>query len=354
MKDTNLIIGKKNTGKTRNILFKEINQLIRENDNLLIYDNRDEYYLTFSEKLKENNYNIITLNLLDTTKTNGYNPLLLPYLLYKENTIDKAISMINDLALEIFKSDNSNIDPFWENMSANYFTGLVLILFNEANKEEINIGSIQVLMNQGELKLDNRTYLQKYLEDIDVTNTIYSLLSPIVFAPFDTKGSIISFTKQKLNNYLIREQLLNLLNTNEINLQEIKEKTAIYILGNESINPIANIFINQIIQNVNIPFTFVLDNFDSLKRLSNFDYLIKNASYLHHKVYVAIHNEIEFKEKYGKYVIDNFENIINLNENLNLSKESIDLEIIGNGDIYPKLKLQKHKYFNFKLFIDSN
>lgn len=354
MKDTNLIIGKKNTGKTRNILFKEINQLIRQNDNLLIYDNRDEYYLMFSEKLKENNYNIITLNLLDTTKTNDYNPLLLPYSLYKENTIDKAMGMINDLALEIFKSDNSNIDPFWENMSANYFTGLVLILFNEANKEEINIGSIQVLMNQGELKLDNRTYLQKYLEDIDVTNTIYSLLSPIVFAPFDTKGSIISFAKQKLNNYLIREQLLNLLNTNEINLQEIKEKTAIYILGNESINPIANIFINQIIQNVNIPFTFVLDNFDSLKRLSNFDYLIKNASYLHHKVYVAIHNESEFKEKYGKYVIDNFENIINLNEDLNLSQESIDLEIIGNGYIYPKLKLQKHKYFNFKLFIDSN
>lgn len=353
MKDTNLIIGKKNTGKTRNILFKEMNNLIENNENLLIYNNRDEYYRTFSKKLKENNYNIITLNLIDSTKSNGYNPLFLPYLLYKENYIDKSISMLNDLALEIFKSDNQNIDPFWENMSANYFTGLVLILFNEANKEEINIGSIQVMMNQGELKLDNKTYLQKYLDGIDVTNTIYSLLSPIVFAPFDTKGSIISVTKQKLNNYLIREQLLNLLNTNEINLKEINSKTAIFILGNEQVNTISNIFINQIIQTINIPFTFVLDNFDSLKELSNFDYLIKNASYLHHRVYIAIHNEIEFKEKYGKYIIDNFENIINLNEDSNLLKDSTNLEIIGSDNIYPELKMQGHKYFNFKLFIDN-
>lgn len=353
MKDTNLIIGKKNTGKTRNILFKEINNLIENNENLLIYNNRDEYYRTFSKKLKENNYNVITLNLVDATKSNGYNPLLLPYLLYKENQIDKSISMISDLALEIFKSDNQNIDPFWENMATNYFTGLVLILFNEANKEEINIGSIQVLMNQGELKLDNTTYLKKYLEDIDVTSTIYSLLSPIVFAPFDTKGSIISVAKQKLNTYLIRGQLLNLLNMNEIDLAKITEKTAIFIIGQDSINAIANIFINQMIQTVNIPFTFILDNFDSLKKLLNFEYLIKNASYLNQKVYVAIHNEIGFKEKYGKYIIDDFENIINLNGDIGSSKLPVDLDDIGNDNIYPELRFKKSNYFNFKTFIDN-
>ena len=60
MKDTNLIIGKKNTGKTT-LLFQEVEYAIENNDNLLIYDDRDEYYKTFSKKLKENNYNVLTL-----------------------------------------------------------------------------------------------------------------------------------------------------------------------------------------------------------------------------------------------------------------------------------------------------
>lgn len=140
---------------------------------------------------------------------------------------------------------------------------------------------------------------------------------------------------------------------NEIDLAKITEKTAIFIIGQDSINAIANIFINQMIQTVNIPFTFILDNFDSLKKLLNFEYLIKNASYLNQKVYVAIHNEIGFKEKYGKYIIDDFENIINLNGDIGSSKLPVDLDDIGNDNIYPELKFKKSNYFNFKTFIDN-
>lgn len=351
MKDTNLIIGKRNTGKTRNILFKQTNYSINNNENILFYDDRDEYYKTFKKKLEEKNYNIITLNLEDTTKSHGYNPLLLPYLLYKENNLDKAIGMVNDLALEIFKTDNLNSDPFWENMASNYFTGLVLILFNEANESEINIGSIQVLMNQGELEIDDTTYLKKYLENIDITNTIYSLLSPTVYAPLDTRGSIISVAKQKLNTYLLREQLLNLLNTSYINLKNITNKTAIFIIGSESIKDIANIFINQLVQTINIPFTFILDNFDSLRRVITFKSFINNASYFNHKVYVSIHNEDEFKEKYGNYITDNFDDIIYLNKDDKMPKEN--LEDIGTYSDYPILKMNKHDYFNFKDFMEN-
>ena len=181
MKDTNLIIGKKNTGKTQNILFNELLKSIDNNENLCIFNTRDEYFRTFSKKLKENNYNVLTLNLSDTTKSNGYNPLQLPYLLYKEGKLDLAVSMINTLALEIFKDERNNADPFWENMASNYFTGLVLILFNEGSESEINLGSIQVMMSQGEEQFDKITYLKKYLDNIEVTSVIYSLLSPVAF-----------------------------------------------------------------------------------------------------------------------------------------------------------------------------
>ena len=347
MKDTNLIMGKKNTGKTKGILFKEVKDSIEKNENLFIYNDRDEYYRTFSKILKENNYNILTLNLKDASKSNGYNPLLLPYQLYKENKLDEAISMVNNLALEIFKEDG-NHDPFWENMASNYFTGLTLILFNEANINEINLGSVQVMISQGELKYNETTYLKSYLENIDVTNTIYTLLSPIVFAPNDTKGSILSVTKQKLNNYLIREQLLNLLNTNDINLKELNNKTAMFVIGKEEINDLANIFINQLVNITNIPFTFIFDNFDSLRKVSSFNELVKDASYNGNKVYVAIHNEEEFKEIYKKSIMDQFENVMYM-ENNNIN----EFEKLGNDFEYPLLEITKHNYFNFKNFIEN-
>jgi len=352
MKDANLIIGKKNTGKTRNILFNEVKNAINNNENLCIFNTRDEYYRTFSKNLKESGYNVLTLNLSDATKSNGYNPLLVPYLLCKEGNLDLSVTIVNNLALEIFKEDNLNIDPFWANMASNYFTGLVSILFKEAKLEEINLGSIQVMMGQGEEKIGETTYLKKYLENVDVTDTIYTLLSPIVFAPPETKGSIISVAKQKLNLYMLREQLLNLLCTNEINLKDLNNKTAIFIIGKNGINDIANIFINQLVETSNT-FTYIFDNFDELRKLMCFEDLIKNASYTGDRVYVAVHNEEQLKEKYGKYIIDNFEVIIDMSTEQKNVTTPYAIEELGNDFEYPMLTMNKHSYMNFKSIIDA-
>ena len=347
MKDTNLIIGKKNTGKTRNVLFDEVEKAIDNEENLCIFNTRDEYYRTFSKQLKENGYHVVVLNLSDATKSNGYNPLLVPYVLYQEGKIDLSVSMVNNLALEIFKEDSMNSDPFWENMAANYFTGLVSILFQEAKLEEINLGSIQVMMNQGEEKVEDTTYLKKYMEKLDVTSTVYSLLSPIVYAPADTKGSIIAVVKQKLNAYMLREQLLNLLNTNDVNVKELLNKTAIFVIGKHGINDIANIFIDQIVEVSDMAFTYIFDNFDELRKLISFDQLVKNASYDGKCVYVAVHNEDQLKEKYGKYVLDQFETVINMND-VNDFNDVLEME---NDCEYPSLSMKQHSYMNFKKLV---
>lgn len=345
MKDTNLIIGKINTGKTRNILFNEVNKAISNNENLFIFDDRDEYYITYSKKLKESGYNVLTLNLKNPLKSNGYNPLLVPYKLYKENRKDEAISMITNMALEIFKSNNINADPFWQNMAANYFSGLALILFNEADEEEINIGSIQTIMMQSENKYNDSTYMKTYLETLDINNPIYILLSSVVFAPNDTRGSILSVVKQKLNLYVVREQLLNLLNTNEIDLAKIHEKTAIFIIGKEDISDIANIFINQLISNAAVPFIYIFDNFDSLKTVLSIKELLSDASYNKNKVFVSVHSADAIKEKYGNLIIDKFQNVLLLNDDEKYLYE------LGNDDEYPTLNKKQHNYFNFEKFM---
>lgn len=347
MKDTNLIIGKINTGKTRGILFNEVNKAINNNENLLIFNDRDEYYITYSKELKDAGYNVLTLNLKNPSKSNGYNPLLVPYLLYKDNKKDEAMSMINNIALEIFKTDNRNADPFWQTMASNYFSGLALILFNEANEKEINIGSIQTMMMQSENKFNDSTYMKTYLETLDITNPIYILLSSVVFAPNDTRGSILAVVKQKLNLYVAREQLLNLLNTNEINLTKINEKTAIFIIGKEDTNDIANIFIDQTVNSVNTSFTYILDNLNSLKAVLSLKELLKDASYNKNKVFVSVHSEEAIKEKYGNLITDNFQNV------LILSHDEKNLYELGSDDEYPILDVKKHEYFNFKNFMEN-
>lgn len=349
MKDTNLIIGKKNSGKTKYHLFGEVKSSIKNNENLCIFDTRDEYFRTFSKELKNNEYNVLVLNINDATKSNGYNPLQVPYELYKEGKKDQAISLVNNLAQEIFKEDGASIDPFWQNMASNYFVGLVLILFNESELEKINLGSIQVMMNQGEEKYEDITYLKKYLNNIDSINTIYTMLSPIVYAPVDTKGSIISVCKQKLNLYMYREELLNMLNTNDINIRKLKEKTAIIIIANK-MTDLVNIFIDQLVEVSNISFTYILDNFDSLRRVLSLNELLDNATYNKNKVHVAVHNIDEFKDLHGKYIDDKFENITNLNEKPSDTSKMIEC---GNDSDYPSLVINKHEYLNFKSLVEE-
>ena len=344
MKDTNLIIGKKNTGKTIYILFNEVKKAIKNNENLCIFNTRDEYFKTFNQELIDNNYKVFTINLNDTTKSNGYNPLLLPYILYKENKIDECNELINNIGLEIFKEDNPNVDPFWTNMASNYFVGLVLILFIEGNINNINLGSIQVMMNKGEEKIGDKTYLQTYLEKLDIKDNIYTMLSGIVFAPFETKGSIISVAKQNLNLYMLREQLINLLCTNEIDLNNINKKCAFIIIADKN-KDLANIFIDQLIS-INKEFTYVLDNLDTLNVILNLNNLLDNASYNHNKVIASVHSKNIIIDKYGKYILDKFDNIIDLNTDNNIIKMYNKVNL-GECDNYPSLDMKKHEYLNF-------
>ena len=343
MKDTNLIIGKKNTGKTKYVLFNEVKTSIKNNENLCIFDTRDEYFKTFSKELKSNGYNVLVLNTNDASKTNGFNPLQLPYELYQEGRKDDAISLVNDLGLEIFKEDNPNQDPFWQNMASNYFTGLVLILFKEGRPEQINLGSIQVMMNQGEEKYKDITYLRKYLDKLEATSTIYATLSPTIFAPSETRGSIISVCKQKLNMYMYREELLNMLNTNDINIKNLQDKTAIIIISEKNTD-LVNIFIDQLSM-YNKNFTYILDNFDKLRSVISLNSLLDNATYNNNKVLISIHNEEQLKDLYNKYIIDKFDNIVNLNNGVPKNLEEIPL---GNDTDYNILDITKHKYINFK------
>ena len=339
MNNTNLIIGKINSGKTTGFLFNEFKKSISNNENILVADEKYEYYNTFKEELENDGYNILVLNLKDTSKNNSFNPLLKLYNYYKNGEKDKAIEGVNKLALELFKTDNKNADPFWANSCADYFTALTLILFENGNIDEINIGSIYTMVDLGEKKIDDISIMKRYFNTLDITNTIYRVGSAVVFAPIETRGSIISVMKQELNKYCIREQLLNNLCGNEIDLDNLNDKFAIFIINKPELNVISNILINQL-SSLNIKISYYIDNIDNMRVILELNNILDRKE----KIFIATRNKENLLNKYNNDLIDKFENVID-----NINKDNL-IEIGQEKELINSVN-NNAKYFNIEEFV---
>jgi len=76
----------------------------------------------------------------------------------------------------------------------------------------------------------------------------------------------------------------------------------------------------------------------------NFKEIIMNTSYLNNKLFVSIHNFDEMKDKYGKYIFDSFQNVIETKEDSNYIN---NIEVNYNV-VYPELEMKNLNYFVFK------
>ena len=131
----NLIIGSTGSGKTQCIIFPMVQSLAKHDESMVITDPKGEIYEQTSEMLRRKGYNIVLLNFRNPQNGNAWNPLTLPYRLWNGGNQDKAIELLDDLALNIlYDESNKNADPFWEKTSAGYFSGLALGLFEDAKE----------------------------------------------------------------------------------------------------------------------------------------------------------------------------------------------------------------------------
>ena len=340
MKNTKLLIGELSEITTKEKIFTEIEESIKQDENIIILNNNETYYNRFIYDLNNNNYKSYILNLKDSSKSNGFNPLMLPYNYYKSGNFDKAIDLIEKIGLEICNEENQNVDPFWTNSAAALFTSLILILFKEGKTNQINIGSIQAMLSLGEKKIDDKTILTKYFDSLNIMDNIYITGSAIIYAPPETKGSIISVLKQKLNAYCMRNILLNNLCNNEIDLANINDKTAIFIIGEERLNSISNILIDQIF-NQTAKFTYYLDSINNNKAIIE----LKKMMEENEKIYIIADNIKELENKYGKYTIEKITNVLNI--------ESTNSELILEEKELPNTKIIDKEYFNFEEFIQG-
>ncbi|MBP3765758.1 MAG: type IV secretory system conjugative DNA transfer family protein [Bacilli bacterium] len=312
----NMIIGSTGSGKSQSLSFPFIRVMAKGGESMIVTDPKGELYEKTANELKERGYNIIVLNFRNPQNGNCWNPFTLPYKLYKNGDIDKATELLEDLAKNILYDESSKgQDPFWENTSADYFTGLSLALFEDAAEEEININSINIMSTVGEEKLGGTTYIKEYFSDKDQTGGAYVNASSTLMAPTDTKGSILSVFKQKIKMFSSRENLSEMLSHSDFDLEDIgRKKTAVFIViqdEKKTYHPLVTIFLKQCYETLvrvaqetggklKYRTNFLLDEFANMPPLTDVDAMVSAARSRNIKLSFIIQNFSQLNDVYGK------------------------------------------------------
>ena len=333
--NTTLIVGKNKTGKTRKIIFKDLEEKIKNKENLYILDNNKEYYNHFYKELKDNDYVIQAVNFKEPTKSDGWNPLSYPAYLRNEGKLDESVEVLESMANEIFYQEKEE-DPFWRLMSQNLFVGLSLLLYRIGEKVDdkhlYEFPTLMLLLKIGEEKYKDSTVLKKYLELLDPTDPIYIALSPIVFAPTETKGSILSVFKTKINLYLLREELVKSFTNNSYSEAKIPNTSfknhAIFIIGNDSLNRLTNIVIENSFREAlknSSKSTFIIDEFDKLPKMLEINTMINKANRNNIDLYLTATTMDNIIDKYGK--LDNIQQTIETKDYYESNDKDENIEI---------------------------
>ncbi|MBQ2946910.1 MAG: type IV secretory system conjugative DNA transfer family protein [Bacilli bacterium] len=312
----NLVIGSTGAGKTQTTVLPMVNLLAKHDESMIITDPKGEIYENTSNYLKSLGYNIVLLNFRDPQQGNAWNPMYLPYSLYKNGNIDKSVELLEDLAANILKDPSAKgQDPFWENTSADYFAGLACGLFEDAKEEEINLNSINLMTTVGEEKLANTTYVKDYFSYKDPASTAYTKASSTLMAPSETKGSILSVFKQRVQLFASRANLSEMLANNDFDMRDIgRKKTAVFIVIQDektTYHTLVTIFLKQCYETLisvaqesggKLPHrtNFILDEFANMPPLKDVTTMVTAARSRNIRFTFIIQNFAQLYEVYGK------------------------------------------------------
>ena len=313
----NLVIGATGSGKTECVVKPLVNLLAKKGESMVISDPKGEIYEYCGEYLRRQGYQIIILNFREPEKGNAWNPLSLPYNYYKNGNTDKATELLEDVALNILYDKESKADPFWEKSSADYFSGLTLGLFQDANEKQINLNSINYMSTVGEERRGTTPYIKEYFGLKGEDSSAYIFASNTINAPNETKGGILSTFRQKIRLFSTRESLSEMLSYSDFDMRDIgKKKTAVFMIIHDekkTYHGLMTIFIKQCYETLidcaqknggklEYRTNFILDEFPNMPPLKDVDSMVTAARSRDIRFTFIIQNFAQLNDVYGEEI----------------------------------------------------
>lgn len=315
-----LIMGASGSGKTQALMYPYIKILGRHGESMIVTDPKGELYEECGNMLKEKGYKIILLNFRDPKEGAAWNPFSYPYRIYKEGNVDKANELLQDLASNILIDPNNKAEPFWEQTASNFFTGLSLGLFDDANEEEININSINMMAEVGEDRFGSSNYIKEYFRSKGELSPAYVAAASCINAPNETRGGIMSTFRTKTRIFSSQESLSEMLSYSDFDIRDIgKEKTAVFLKVHDektTYHALATIFVKQAYEaliavaqtcpGLKLPYrtNFILDEFANMPALKDVGTMITASRSRNIRFSFAIQNFSQLNQVYGKEVAE--------------------------------------------------
>ena len=316
----NLVIGSTGSGKTETIVKPMVNLLAKKGESMVITDPKGEIYKYCASYLKEQGYKIVVLNFREPQRGNSWNPLTVPFKYYRDGNQDKAIELLNDIALNIiYDPSNKNESDFWEKASAAYFSALALGLFKDATEKEVNLNSINVMSTVGEERYAMSNYIKEYFGMKGEGSTEYLSASAVINAPNDTKGGLLATFRQKIQLFTTVPVLSEMLSYSDFNMKDIgKDKTAVFMIIHDekkTYHSLMTIFIKQCYETLidvaqenggKLPVrtNFILDEFANMPPLKDVDSMVSAARSRDIRFTFIIQNFAQLNDVYGDNVAE--------------------------------------------------
>ena len=309
-----LVIGATGSGKTAGVINPTMKMLMKAKESIIITDPKGEIYEDNYKILKDAGYQIIVLNFREPQKGSCWNPYDLPYKYQKEGNYDKANELLNDLSTNIVV-DGQGQDPFWQNSAADYLTGLGLALFKDAPLDQININSINLMINQGEERYGASTYMKEYFKMLDPNSPAAINLAGTVTTADETKAGIMAVLQQKVKTLAVTRNLSEMLSKNDFDMSSIGEKpTALFLIVQDektTYHSLATIFIKQCYEclistaykhggALPVRTNFLLDEFANMPKIKDISTMVTAARSRHIRFTFIIQNFAQLDKTYGK------------------------------------------------------
>lgn len=320
-----MVLGSTGSKKSRLVIMPMVRILADAGESMVISDPKSEIHERKSGYLKQKGYDISVINLRNPSLGDTWNPLYIPFLYYKLGDFDKAYEFANDIATNLCLAEMTVKDPFWDYSSRDLFFGLELLLFKYCyeNSQDLNCSNIANLLrlrnylfksyysNSKSNIIDSSSALNQYMNNDFITS---AALIGTVNAPEKTQASILSTFDEKMRCFTIQPQLLNLLSSNNINLDSIGDrKTAIFVIMPDektTYHKLVTLFIKQSYEYIvykaqrkrngmmPIRVNYILDEFASLPAIKDFPSMISAARSRNIRFTLVVQNKHQLLGKY--------------------------------------------------------
>ena len=312
-KDTDsLIFGATGSKKTRLFCMPMINMFAKAGESFVVTDPKGELYAKTSGLVKSKGYNTVVLNFREIGFGDMWNPLSLPYEMYKKGEKEIAISMLNDFIKTIAEPQaRSSKDVFWVEMASSFALANLLVLMEAGKKEEINIASLSRLC-----AMDNEKCLKRLSSVMEADSIAGMNYRGTFVGAAATKRSIYITLYGMLRVFNTQQNLVKMLAGNSFDMRKFgREKTAVYIIVPDektTYHFLVTTFIKQVYEvliaeaqkekelKLPVRVNFVLDEFCNIPRVPDMPAMISAARSRNMRYYLVAQSLHQLRGKYGE------------------------------------------------------